>query len=59
MDKNMFIKTSNPETRNVLKNAGFYEISYDSGIWTFSNDTALNFNFENLKNITFSNKLCF
>ena len=53
-----FIKTSDHETMNLLKVEGFELIDYSNGIWTFLNCPNKNINFENKKNIAYSNMLC-
>nr|DAU18464.1 MAG TPA: hypothetical protein [Bacteriophage sp.] len=53
-----FIKTTDEETMNKLKDLGFQMVDCSSGVWTFINDTDTKLSFDTSK-ITYSNKLCF
>ena len=53
-----FIKTSDEDTMNLLKEEGFDLIDYNSGIWTFVNCQKNKLDFESNKKITYSNKRC-
>ncbi len=54
--KQKFIRTSDSETRDVLKSKGFTEVSKSYGIYIFLNDRKMTFDTSNLK-ITYTNKL--
>ncbi len=53
-----FIKTTDEETMNKLKNLGFQIVDCSGGVWTFVNDADAKLSFDTSK-ITYSNKLCF
>ena len=36
-NKDLFIKTKDEETRNILMREGFEMIDYSAGVWTFLN----------------------
>lgn len=51
-----FIKTKDIETKEQLEKEGFTFLSYDSGVYTFLNDSHLRFS-DNKKIVT-TNTLC-
>ncbi len=53
-----FIKTTDKETMNKLKDLGFQMVDCSGGVWTFINDTDTKLSFD-IGKITYSNKLCF
>lgn len=57
-----FIKTSDTQTAEKLKQEGFELLSCSAGIYTFANDTSktMDIHFaDDLKKVSFSNKLEF
>ena len=58
MRKKNFIRTSDKETADKLRKAGFSEISESStSSFCFVNDGKMNFSSEDEKNIVFTDKL--
>lgn len=58
-DKNTsFIMTKDKETAEKLIALGFKEIKNGNGVFTFANNTKLNFDYQETK-VVFSNSLCF
>lgn len=58
--KQIFIKTSDEETKNKLESAEFELIDFSDGIWTFLNEPkkSVCFNEDNiLDKVVFTNKL--
>ena len=58
MSKQMFIKTKDEETKNILLSLGYKLQSKDGDIYTFLNDTTLSFDDKQLQ-VTYSNILTF
>ncbi len=55
-----FIKTSDENTANLLREAGFQEITMEGNRWVFINEPdKLNFSADETKNMEQSNILCF
>lgn len=58
MRKKNFIRTSDKETAEKLRKAGFHEISEAStSSYCFVNDGKINFSSEDAKNIVYTDKL--
>jgi len=51
--KDLFIKTSDKETADLLVSQGFKLINEINGVFTFANNSKLNFN--NTKNVVYTN----
>ena len=58
MEKQLFIKTTDASTYELLLKEGFKLVSFDGTAWTFINDKSKSMNFDN-KKIIYSDKLCF
>ena len=58
MDKQLFVKTTDASTYELLLSEGFKLVSFDGTVWTFLNDKSKSMNFNN-KNMIYSDKLCF
>lgn len=55
-----FVKTSDEQTANLLRDAGLHELAKEGNKWVFVNEPdKLNFSADETKNIEQSNILCF